>query len=202
MIVVIITNIKPSILSKIPPCPGRIFPVSLIFSFLLKYEIIKSPTCAIIENIIDKKKYLTSKKFKGKVCGRILLTNIKEPKENINEPKTPENVFLGLILVNFFHLNILPKVYPPTSEQMQRIITHKSSANVISPPSVRKYIEYKDRINTKSRNNIIGLLLNVDKSSKVPKKNMKKRNDNNMYPPCIKKKKDKGSIIIDVNILF
>ena len=32
----ITTNIKLSIRSKIPPCPGKIFPVSLIFSILLK----------------------------------------------------------------------------------------------------------------------------------------------------------------------
>ena len=37
-------------LSNIPPCPGNTFPVSLIFSILLKYEINKSPTCAIKEN--------------------------------------------------------------------------------------------------------------------------------------------------------
>ncbi len=31
-----ITKIIPSILSKIPPCPGKISPVSLILFFLLK----------------------------------------------------------------------------------------------------------------------------------------------------------------------
>ena len=46
-------NRTPSILSKIPPWPGRNDPVSLIFAFLLKIEIIKSPTCDIddISNI-------------------------------------------------------------------------------------------------------------------------------------------------------
>ena len=39
----------PSILSKIPPCPGKIVPVSLIMAFLLKNEIIKSPICESIE---------------------------------------------------------------------------------------------------------------------------------------------------------
>ena len=34
----------PSILSSIPPWPGRIFPVSFTFANLLKYEINKSPT--------------------------------------------------------------------------------------------------------------------------------------------------------------
>ena len=33
----------------------------------------------------------------------------KENKENINDPKTPDKVLLGLILVIFFHLNVLPK---------------------------------------------------------------------------------------------
>ena len=31
-------------LSKTPPCPGKIFPVSLIFAFLLRKEKNKSPT--------------------------------------------------------------------------------------------------------------------------------------------------------------
>ena len=35
-------NNMPSILSKIPPCPGINFPVSLIFDFLLKIETIIS----------------------------------------------------------------------------------------------------------------------------------------------------------------
>ena len=49
------TNIRPSIRSKIPPCPGKIFPVSLTFSNLLKNEIVKSPDWAIKENIIARK---------------------------------------------------------------------------------------------------------------------------------------------------
>ncbi len=38
-----IAKITPSILSSIPPWPGKIFPVSLTLANLLKYEIIKSP---------------------------------------------------------------------------------------------------------------------------------------------------------------
>ena len=38
-----ITKIRPSILSKIPPCPGKILPVSFTFASLLKYENSKSP---------------------------------------------------------------------------------------------------------------------------------------------------------------
>ena len=36
-------KITPSILSRMPPWPGKIVPVSLIFARLLKNEIIKSP---------------------------------------------------------------------------------------------------------------------------------------------------------------
>ncbi len=39
--------------------------------------------------------------------------------EKTIEPIAPEIVFLGLILVSFFHLKIFPNVYPPTSEKMQ-----------------------------------------------------------------------------------
>ena len=49
----------------------------------------------------------------------------KENKENANDPKTPDKVLFGLILVNFFHLKIFPKTYPPTSEHTHRMITHK-----------------------------------------------------------------------------
>ena len=37
------------------------------------------------------------------------LVRVQENNESINEPKTPEKVFFGLILVNFFHLSNLPK---------------------------------------------------------------------------------------------
>ena len=40
-----IANIIPSNLSSKPPWPGKKFPVSLIFAFLFKYEINKSPNC-------------------------------------------------------------------------------------------------------------------------------------------------------------
>ena len=47
----------------------------------------------------------------------------KQITERKYDPKTPEIVFFGLILVSFFHLKILPKVYTPMSEHMKRIIT-------------------------------------------------------------------------------
>ena len=64
---------------------------------------------------------LTSKFF----CKIVSAINI-DHNDNINDPTTPDKVFLGLILVNFFHLKIFPKVYPPTSEQITRIIIHYS----------------------------------------------------------------------------
>ena len=63
MNVTITTKIKPSIRSKIPPWPGKIFPTSLIFSNLLKYEIVKSPACATNEKTIAKKKNSGTKKL-------------------------------------------------------------------------------------------------------------------------------------------
>ena len=35
------------------------------------------------------------------------------------EPIIPEYVFFGLIFVNFFPLNVLPNIYPPTSVDIQ-----------------------------------------------------------------------------------
>ena len=50
------------------------------------------------------------------------LSAIKEPKEKINEPITPDKVLLGLIFVIFFHLKIFPNTYPPISELIVKII--------------------------------------------------------------------------------
>ena len=44
-------KIIPSILSRSPPWPGNIFPVSFIFAIRLKYETIKSPDWLINEEI-------------------------------------------------------------------------------------------------------------------------------------------------------
>ena len=57
-----------SYLSKRPPCPGNIFPVSLILSNLLKYEIVKSPAWATIEKIMVNKKYLKSNTTNFKIA--------------------------------------------------------------------------------------------------------------------------------------
>ena len=45
----------PSILSRIPPCPGKRFPVSFFFAFLFKYEKNKSPSWQKIDVIIPVK---------------------------------------------------------------------------------------------------------------------------------------------------
>ena len=100
----------------------------------IRNEIVKSPIWAAKENIIARNKNLGWKKPWPKwnvpvpipMYGfRAVIIN-KEKKENINDPKTPDKVLLGLIEVNFFHLKIFPKTYPPTSEHIQRMIIHKS----------------------------------------------------------------------------
>ena len=63
-----ITKIMPSILSKKPPWPGKIFPVSFNLAFLLKYEIIKSPIW--LTNEINKINKIINM---GSVSKRILL---------------------------------------------------------------------------------------------------------------------------------
>ena len=47
--------------------------------------------------------------------------------EKIKDPIAPDNVFLGLTEVNFFHLKVFPKTYPPISEQIHKIINQRSS---------------------------------------------------------------------------
>ena len=48
-------NIKPSNLSNKPPWPGNITPVSLIFAFLFRRDINRSPNCEIVEITIATK---------------------------------------------------------------------------------------------------------------------------------------------------
>ena len=47
-------------------------------------------------------------------------------REKIKDPKLPEIVFLGLILVNFFPPIDLPTIYPPTSEQIHTETINKT----------------------------------------------------------------------------
>ena len=86
------TKIKPSILSRTPPWPGKILLTSLIFNFLFKYEMYKSPNWQIIEIVKPVIKNLTLKKF-------IKISEIKNfcvisimgiaVKQNIIEPIAP-----------------------------------------------------------------------------------------------------------------
>ena len=81
---------------------------------------IKSPIWAIKDKNIAKKKNLASRKFRLELNKYLISAELfiffmiasiinNENKENIKDPKTPDKVFLGLILVIFFHLNIFPK---------------------------------------------------------------------------------------------
>ena len=60
-----------------------------------------------LEIIKNDKKNLALRKFK---LGEITSIINMETKEKINDPKTPDKVFFGLILVNFFHLKIFPNI--------------------------------------------------------------------------------------------
>ena len=87
-------------------------------------------------------------------------------------------VFCGLILVNFFHLKIFPKIYPPISELMHRAITKQRRNIDSSLESLRQEIEKRDKINIKDKNNIIFIFLNTDNNSYIPAKKIKiKKND-------------------------
>jgi len=60
-----IANIIPSTLSKTPPWPGNILPVSLIFAFLLKKETNRSPNWLINEiKKLNKILFKSNSKFK------------------------------------------------------------------------------------------------------------------------------------------
>ena len=132
MFATITENISPSIRSNIPPCPGKIFPVSFIFSNLLKYETKRSPICEANEKIIARIKYFILK-IKLKFISNnklIIIPNKKtDNKEKTNDPRTPDNVFFGLIFVKFFHLKYFPKKYPPISELIVNIIIQISKIN-------------------------------------------------------------------------
>ena len=104
----------PSILSKTPPCPGKIFPVFFNDAFLFKNEKNKSPNWTLNETK-KPRKILFSNSVLKIYPSSIELVII----EKIKEPKLPDIVLLGLIFVNFGPFNIFPKNIPPISEDIQ-----------------------------------------------------------------------------------
>ena len=81
------------------------------------------------------KKILNCKKLKKKKNKYV--TNINE--KNI-EPKTPEYVLFGLILVNFGPLNNLPNTNPPISDDTHPIRSIKSKIFTPSETENKKNI--------------------------------------------------------------
>ena len=85
----------------------------------MKYEIVRSPAWATREKTIAKKKNSGFKKlFLSKYdegCKISMMNWIMNTDNNANkkDPRTPDTVFLGLILVNFFHLNIIQVPHEP-----------------------------------------------------------------------------------------
>ena len=104
----------PSILSSMPPCPGRKFPVSFNDDFLFKREKNKSPVWQ--PNEVTSPIIAT---LRSKLLLKRYIKIIANPEEKIKDPATPEIVLLGLIFVNFGPLKVLPKTNPPMSEAMQ-----------------------------------------------------------------------------------
>ena len=106
----------PSILSKIPPWPGKTKPVSLTFAFLLRKEINKSPTWQKKDTNIANK--IKSYKLENSILKKGLKIGTKKS-ESTNDPIEPEIVLFGLILVNFLPLKNFPNSSPPISEEIQ-----------------------------------------------------------------------------------
>ena len=102
----------PSILSKKPPWPGKILPVSFKLAFLLKYEIMRSPIWLtkdmnkinkIMNMGLDSKRTLL-------FCPKYSMNINPNNSERKKLPITPEYVFLGLTLVSLGPLNVLPNI--------------------------------------------------------------------------------------------
>ena len=109
-------NNIPSILSSIPPWPGKMFPVFFNLDFLFKYEKIRSPTWTDNEII---KPIKTIDKIFSLITKFKLIRAAKE--ENKIAPMLPEIVLLGLIDVSLGPFKIFPIVNPPISEKTQII---------------------------------------------------------------------------------
>ena len=108
-----IAKIIPSTLSRKPPCPGNKLLVSLTLALRFSSEINKSPNCEVIDtNIVIMIRIKTLLEINSSIKKGIKVN------ENINDPIDPEIVLFGLILVSFLPLKILPKISPPTSDNI------------------------------------------------------------------------------------
>ena len=92
----------------------------LIEDFLLRYEK-KIPICTL-RDITNPKKTLIDKLISKNKSNKKILTKI----EKKNDPRLPEIVLFGLMVVSFGPLKIFPKVIPPISDAIQTSkITYK-----------------------------------------------------------------------------
>ena len=106
-----IANKTESILSRIPPCPGRIFPESFISAVLLNNDSVRSPNTPAIEmiNPIIIQSVLFNKK-KGVPKMYAAISVIRVP------PKNPSHDFLGETRSNNLCFpNDIPKINANTS---------------------------------------------------------------------------------------
>ena len=99
-----------SILSKSPPCPGKIEPLFFNPTFLLKTLIVRSPT--IDNTVIAKQNGIKiNKSISPKYPYNDVDTNTAK-----NSPNTPSHVFPGLIFGKSFNLpNNFPEKKAPIS---------------------------------------------------------------------------------------
>ena len=111
------------------------------------------------------------KKFKIGIIGIGFVGNAIKTvlKEKTNEPKTPDNVLLGLIFVNFFHLNNFPNTYPPISELTVIVIAQNNNTKDEVVSFLKNKIESSDDTKITSKNIIENFFLNTENTSKLPK---------------------------------
>ena len=110
-----ITNSKLSILSKIPPCPGKILPLSLTFKERLINDSHKSPNVENTDTIIAKLIHAVNSGPSKKELHHIL-KHIAEITESIRPPQNPSHDFLGEIRsYNLCLPNKVPTQYAPVS---------------------------------------------------------------------------------------
>ena len=107
--------------------------------------------------------------YKGKMSKRAITKMLEKTgsysKEKIKEPIAPEIVFFGLIFVNFFHLKSFPKTYPPTSEQIVKIIIQINSIYDDTVSFLKNRIESKANTRITAKNIIVNFLLKAENSS-------------------------------------